>query len=178
VCGAVDAALGDGGGEGGTPRAITLACPKGFSGVAYASFGALNGSCEDGFEPTNGTSCVSPVAFVAVRTLCLGATSCVIPATNDFFGGDPCEGARKTLAVSLSCPAGAISAGPGGGGSVGLGAGAIAGAVIGTLLGAVLLAVLGVLVTRCVLDGDGCAAGSSAPARSDSDYRRNPIYRW
>jgi hypothetical protein len=174
VCGAVDAALGEGDG-GGSPRAITLACPKGFTGVAYASFGALNGSCEDGYAPTNGTSCVSPVAFVAVRTLCLGATSCVIPATNEFFGGDPCKGARKTLAVSLSCPADAISAGPGGGGSVGLGAGAIAGAVIGTLLAVVLLAVLGVFVARRVLDGDGCAARSSAPAHSD--YRRNLIFR-
>jgi hypothetical protein len=175
VCGAVDAGLGDGGGE--TPRAMTLACPKGFTGVAYASFGALNGSCNDGYAPTNGTSCVSPVAFVAVRTLCLGATSCVIPATNEFFGGDPCKGVRKTLAVSLSCPADAISAGPSGGGSVGLGAGAIAGIVIGTLLAVVLLAVLGVFVARCVLDGDGCTACSSAPERSDSNYRRNPIFR-
>lgn len=177
VCGAVDAALGEGDG-GGSPRAITLACPKGFTGVAYASFGALNGSCKDGYTPTNGTSCVSPVAFVAVRTLCLGATTCTVPATNEFFDGDPCRGVRKTLAVSLSCPVDAISAGPGDGGSAGLGAGAIAGAVIGTLLGVVLLAVLGVFVVRRVLDdGDGCAACSSKPATSDANYRRNPIFR-
>jgi len=173
VCGSADAALGEG--DGGAPRAITLACPKGFSGVAYAGFGALNGSCKDGYAPTNGTSCVSQFAYVAVRTLCLGATTCVIPATNEFFGGDPCKGANKTLAVSLLCPADAISAGPGGGGSVGLSAGAIAGAVIGTLLAVVLLAVLGVFVARHVLDCDGCAVRSSAP--SDSDYRRNPIFR-
>ncbi len=34
-----------------------------------------------------------------VENACLGKTSCTIPATNTFFGGDPCFDTAKSLAV-------------------------------------------------------------------------------
>ena len=36
-----------------------------------------------------------------VTAACVGKAACTLPATNDFFGGDPCVGTVKALAVSM-----------------------------------------------------------------------------
>ena len=84
---------------------LTLTCaPKpgatagNFTGVAFASFGTPEGSCPQ----FTASSCNSGNSVAAVTASCLGKASCSIPATNTFFGGDPCYGTVKALAVRLT----------------------------------------------------------------------------
>jgi hypothetical protein len=77
---------------------LTLTAPAGtvFTGVSFASYGTPTG--------TGGTyvagSCESANSRRVVEAALLGQSGTVlIPATNDNFGGDPCDGTPKTLAV-------------------------------------------------------------------------------
>ncbi|XP_031494621.1 beta-galactosidase 11-like [Nymphaea colorata] len=67
--------------------------------IEFASFGNPQGICGNF---TMGT-CNSPSARTIVEKACLGKTSCVIPISPSSFGGDPCPGDAKTLAVQARC---------------------------------------------------------------------------
>ena len=82
---------------------LTLTCiPKEgagtFTSVRFASFGTPTGACP-GF--TVG-ACNAAASVTAVAALCVGKTLCSIPATNTFFGGDPCVNTLKHLSVELA----------------------------------------------------------------------------
>lgn len=78
---------------------LTLTCVDGvFSSVSFASFGTPEGSCNKGF--TKG-ACHANASEHVVATQCVGKSKCVIEATNDAFGGDPCFNVSKKLAVIL-----------------------------------------------------------------------------
>lgn len=69
--------------------------------VTFAAFGTPTGSCATGW--TRG-ACDAHGAAAIVASACLGRASCALPVTVAEFGGvDPCEGVKKSLAVSLSC---------------------------------------------------------------------------
>ncbi len=71
--------------------------PGNFTSVNFASFGTPQGSC-----PTFSTgTCNSANSMSVVSSLCLGKSTCSIPATNAQFGGDPCLNTVKALAVAL-----------------------------------------------------------------------------
>ena len=70
--------------------------------VAFASFGTPSGSCPDSLA--RNASCDAASSLAKVKAACVGKTSCSVPATTDFFGGDPCFDVLKRLAVRLQCP--------------------------------------------------------------------------
>jgi hypothetical protein len=79
---------------------LTLSCASGvFSKVVFAEFGTPTGACNPGY---NTSTCHAPNSYSVVAALCLGKSSCTLNATNGAFGGDPCYGTAKTLAVELS----------------------------------------------------------------------------
>jgi hypothetical protein len=80
--------------------ALRLSCPAGqiVDHVVFASYGTPSGSCGSFSIGT----CDAATSTSAVESLCVGRSTCVVPATNATFG-DPCRSTVKTLAVSLSC---------------------------------------------------------------------------
>lgn len=80
---------------------LALSCKEGvISKVVFASFGTPEGGCDAGFSQG---SCHAGNSQQAVESLCLGQTGCTVSATNDAFGGDPCENTAKKLAVQVEC---------------------------------------------------------------------------
>jgi len=81
---------------------LNLHCIGGtITSIDFASFGTPTGSCGN----YSIGSCNSPNSMSAVSSLCLNQASCSIPANNANFGGDPCYGTAKSLAVQVSgCP--------------------------------------------------------------------------
>ena len=80
----------------------TLTCsgPSGtINGIVFASFGTPKGTCGN-FSTFN---CSAAASVDKIKALCIGKHSCSIPATNVFFGGDPCLDVRKSLAVQATC---------------------------------------------------------------------------
>ena len=99
--------VGDGGATGATAcgtapenGAVALSCPAGqiVERVVFASYGNPSGAC-GGFS--NGT-CNAANSISAVESLCVGRSTCTVPATNGTFG-DPCRSTVKSLAVSVTC---------------------------------------------------------------------------
>ena len=87
---------------------INLVCPTGLlvSSINFASYGNSYGFC-----PTSlslGT-CNSPYSTSVVSHLCLNQRVCSFSITNALFGGDPCPGTFKSIAVSLVCAYGTSS---------------------------------------------------------------------
>lgn len=77
---------------------LTLQCVPGtgtISRILFASFGTPTGTCGHYAQGT----CSAKDSLQMVENACLGKTSCTIPATNTFFGGDPCFDTAKSLAV-------------------------------------------------------------------------------
>jgi len=69
------------------------------TGVDFASFGVSNGECPG---LTHGF-CHATDSLTVVESLCRGKRSCELDAANDAFGGDPCPGKVKSLAVVARC---------------------------------------------------------------------------
>lgn len=100
-----------GGNPGGPPiPQLNLTCAPGsgsITAVDFASWGTPSGSC-GAFQKS---SCDAASSVAVVEKLCVGRTSCVIPADltirdthsplEQLFG-DPCPGVQKHLAVQLS----------------------------------------------------------------------------
>ena len=80
-----------------------ITAPPGFliSSIVFASFGNPKGSC--GSFVTSTCNSINSVAVVS--SLCIGKKSCAIPATRAQFGGDPCTGVLKSLAVQVALTA-------------------------------------------------------------------------
>ncbi|KAK9933102.1 hypothetical protein M0R45_020311 [Rubus argutus] len=83
-----------------TPE-IHLQCQDGFimSSIEFASYGTPQGSCQK-FSEGN---CHASNSLSIVSEACLGKNSCSIGVSNLVFGGDPCRGIVKTLAVEARC---------------------------------------------------------------------------
>jgi len=83
----------------GTSLSFTCAGGGAFSSVVFASFGTPVGdSCPFAADP----ACDAARSAAAVAALCVGRSACTIPATDAFFGGDPCPNVHKALAVQLA----------------------------------------------------------------------------
>jgi len=71
--------------------------------ISFASFGTPVGGCGAGL--TLNTSCRSVSSLEVVKALCVGQSNCSAPANTASFGGDPCFGHFKRLAVAATCKA-------------------------------------------------------------------------
>jgi hypothetical protein len=98
--------------DGGTQCALapenqlaSIDCGEGgtIADISFASFGTPVGGCGAGL--TSNSSCHSESSLQVVQKLCVGQRNCSIPATIASFGGDPCFGHFKRLAVVASCKA-------------------------------------------------------------------------
>ncbi|KAL6188843.1 hypothetical protein ACLB2K_040234 [Fragaria x ananassa] len=83
-----------------TPE-IHLHCQDGFiiSSIEFASYGSPQGHCQK-FSQGN---CHASNSFSIASEACLGKNNCSIGVSNLVFGGDPCRGIVKTLAIEASC---------------------------------------------------------------------------
>lgn len=80
---------------------LTLYCPSGkVSAVSFASFGSPSGSCAGSLAEG---ACHAAASQTTLERACLGQASCTLQASNEAFGGDPCLGTAKRLAVRISC---------------------------------------------------------------------------
>jgi len=70
------------------------------SNIVYSYYGTPTGSCSSGFSKGQ---CNSTNSLSRVQSACLGKPSCEIPASNTFFGGDPCFDTPKYLAILVTC---------------------------------------------------------------------------
>ena len=82
---------------------VYLSCSQPFTSVLFASFGTPANTWYGCPELYSAGSCNSPSSVAVVGAACLGKTSCTIVPSSSTFGGDPCEGTYKRLAVALSC---------------------------------------------------------------------------
>jgi alpha-L-rhamnosidase len=71
--------------------------------ISFASFGTPVGGCGAGLALN--TSCHSVSSLEVVKALCVGQSNCSVPANTASFGGDPCFGHFKRLAVAATCKA-------------------------------------------------------------------------
>lgn len=78
-----------------------LQCDDGhtISSIEFASYGTPQGSC----QMFSQGQCHAPNSLALVSKACQGKGSCVIRILNSAFGGDPCRGIVKTLAVEAKC---------------------------------------------------------------------------
>ncbi|KAJ8755478.1 hypothetical protein K2173_019276 [Erythroxylum novogranatense] len=83
-----------------TPE-MHLKCQNGFtvSSIEFASYGTPQGSCRR-FSRGN---CHAANSLLLVSKACLGQNECTVAISNAAFGGDPCHGVVKTLAVEARC---------------------------------------------------------------------------
>jgi hypothetical protein len=78
--------------------------------ILFASFGNPSGAC----PALAKGSCNAPNSTAVVAAACVGKRSCAVDVSNANFGGDPCAGTPKSLAVVAHCSSGGGSQ-PGGG---------------------------------------------------------------
>lgn len=78
-----------------------ITCPSGqvVKSIAFASWGNASGAC-GAFKVG---SCNAPTSVSETESLCLGQSSCSVPANSNTFGGDPCSGVAKTMVVDAVC---------------------------------------------------------------------------
>ncbi|KAK4749604.1 hypothetical protein SAY87_027053 [Trapa incisa] len=83
-----------------TPE-MYLECEQGYviGSIEFASYGTPDGSCPN-FQRS---SCHAANSEHLVKEACEGKNSCSIKISNARFGGDPCRGIVKTLAVQARC---------------------------------------------------------------------------
>ncbi|KAJ0092659.1 hypothetical protein Patl1_26015 [Pistacia atlantica] len=83
-----------------TPE-MHLQCEDGhiISSIEFASYGSPQGSCQNFSKG----SCHAPKSLSLVSETCRGRNSCSLGISNAVFGGDPCRGIVKTLAVQARC---------------------------------------------------------------------------
>jgi alpha-L-rhamnosidase len=84
---------------------VSIECGDGGSivDISFASFGTPVGGC--GAALASNVSCHSESSLQVVKTLCVGQKNCSVPATTAAFGGDPCFGHFKRLAIVAACKA-------------------------------------------------------------------------
>jgi len=78
----------------------TVSCSTGVINSVVAFYGTPSGSCATGFKAGN---CNSSNAYGDVEKACIGKSSCSIPVSNDYFGGDPCVNIVKHFSMSVTC---------------------------------------------------------------------------
>ena len=94
---------------GGPASAAHLSCPipgATIDRVLFASFGTPDGTCgsNGGFHVN--PKCNSNNSMAVITKACVGKSSCVLKASSQNFGGDPCFGTPKFLKVQVSCKGG------------------------------------------------------------------------
>jgi hypothetical protein len=73
--------------------------------VEMASWGQPNimGDCPDWKAGSGMMSCHAEATPDVIKKLCVGQASCATSAVSANFGGDPCDGVSKMLAVRVHC---------------------------------------------------------------------------
>eukprot|EP01018_Ginkgo_biloba_P020961 Gb_12091 [translate_table: standard] len=80
---------------------IHLQCANGqkISAIKFASFGTPQGECGSFQEG----ACHSPNSFATIQKRCVGLQKCSVGISGKAFGGDPCPGILKHVAVEAVC---------------------------------------------------------------------------
>lgn len=80
---------------------VHLQCSKGqkISAIKFASFGTPQGECGS-FQQGN---CHSSSSFAIIKKKCMGFQKCSLSISEKLFGGDPCPGVKKDLAIEAAC---------------------------------------------------------------------------
>ena len=87
----------------------TLSCPAGQGIVVdFANYGRTsNPVCVQDQERDKPNNCYTPSHTNFIATFCNGQSSCVVPATNSFFG-DTCPNVFKYLQIKYHCRRGPV----------------------------------------------------------------------
>jgi hypothetical protein len=80
---------------------VHLQCSKGqrISAIKFASFGTPQGLCGS-FQQGD---CHSPNSVATIQKKCMGLRKCSLSVSEKIFGGDPCPGVRKGVAIEAVC---------------------------------------------------------------------------
>ncbi|KAJ6805028.1 beta-galactosidase isoform X2 [Iris pallida] len=80
---------------------VHLSCEPGqkIANIKFASFGTPQGACGSFSEG----SCHAHKSYDALEKRCIGQESCAVVVAHEVFGGDPCPGTMKQLAVEAIC---------------------------------------------------------------------------
>jgi hypothetical protein len=119
------------------PGVATVQCSGGsvIDEVVFASYGVPAGSCGHFL-----LTCTAESSRSVVEAACLGKATCSVVASSENFGGDPCPGSGKRLAIQATCGTSGAS-GTGGasaaGGAAGVGGMSGAGGAAGNIACAV-----------------------------------------
>ncbi|KAG6591292.1 Beta-galactosidase 3, partial [Cucurbita argyrosperma subsp. sororia] len=83
------------------PDSFHLQCNPGqvISAIKFASFGTPSGTCGSYQKGT----CHAPDSHAILEKKCIGQESCLVSATRDNFGVDPCPNELKQLLVEVDC---------------------------------------------------------------------------
>ncbi|XP_023536059.1 beta-galactosidase 5-like [Cucurbita pepo subsp. pepo] len=83
------------------PDSFHLQCNPGqvISAIKFASFGTPSGTCGSYQKGT----CHAPDSHAILQKKCIGQESCLVSATRDNFGVDPCPNELKQLLVEVDC---------------------------------------------------------------------------
>ena len=68
--------------------------------IVFASYGNPGGACG---AFSHDSTCDDSNSTAVAAAACIGKASCSVPATNAAFGGDPCLGRHKRLAIQVGC---------------------------------------------------------------------------
>lgn len=81
---------------------VDVGCDDGvIRSVDFAPFVQPSGICTAGLQQID--SCDAPLSLSVAEKACLGIAFCFLLVNADTFGGDPCFGMPKPLAVRISC---------------------------------------------------------------------------
>ncbi|XP_020592061.1 beta-galactosidase 2-like isoform X1 [Phalaenopsis equestris] len=80
---------------------VHLSCEQGknITSIKFASFGTPEGLCGGYSEG----SCHAHKSYGLFEKRCIGRQSCAVAVVPEVFGGDPCEGVMKSVAVEAIC---------------------------------------------------------------------------
>ena len=88
--------------------ALSLKCLEAgahITGIPFASYGnPFTSHCPSGYTP--GPCSASTNVSAIVSSACTGKTECSVDVSNAAFGGDPCPGVSKELALVATCSSG------------------------------------------------------------------------
>ena len=85
---------------------LSLQCEPGatITNVLFASYGTPTGGCA-GDDMAADNSCHATASLQKLKASCLGKANCIVPATDAYFGGDPCpeKNTQMVLLVKAVC---------------------------------------------------------------------------
>ena len=83
--------------------AMSISCDEGTLLIVEGKFRRTSTQVCPHHSITSNPNCYSVNSLQHIRTECEGKTSCSVPATNSFFGDDPCYEIKKYVETTYRC---------------------------------------------------------------------------